>query len=76
MTGEQILLADDEPSSLQLARHLEQEGFRVQPAADGEAALQAVKQHRPALVVLNRKKSAGSRARIETVTGIGYKLAA
>ncbi|MFZ5879409.1 MAG: response regulator transcription factor [Chloroflexota bacterium] len=54
MSNELILLVDDEPSILQLARmYLEREGFRVQEAVDGEAALEAVARHRPALTVLD-----------------------
>jgi DNA-binding response OmpR family regulator len=54
MSSELILLVDDEPSILQLARmYMEREGFRVQEARDGEAALQAVESLRPALVVLD-----------------------
>ena len=54
MPSELILLVDDEPSILQLARmYLEREGFHVQEARDGEAALQAVNRLRPALVVLD-----------------------
>jgi DNA-binding response OmpR family regulator len=54
MSNELILLVDDEPSIVQLARmYLEREGFRIQEAADGEAALEAVKKHRPALTVLD-----------------------
>ena len=33
--------------------YLEREGFRIQMATDGEAALEAVKKHRPALAVLD-----------------------
>ncbi len=54
MPNELILLVDDEPSIIQLARmYLERDGFRVQEAADGEAALDAVARHRPALTVLD-----------------------
>jgi two-component system alkaline phosphatase synthesis response regulator PhoP len=54
MASELVLLVDDEPSILQLARmYLERDGFRVQEARDGEAALQAVESLRPALVVLD-----------------------
>lgn len=54
MTSELILLVDDEPSIIQLARmYLERDGFRVQEAADGESALEAVLKHRPALIVLD-----------------------
>ncbi len=49
-----ILLVDDEPSIIQLARlYLEREGFRVQAAGDGEAALEAVARLDPALMVLD-----------------------
>ncbi len=54
MPNELILLVDDEPSIIQLARmYLEREGFRVQDANDGEAALEAVSKYHPALVVLD-----------------------
>jgi DNA-binding response OmpR family regulator len=54
MTSELILLVDDEPSIVQLARmYFEREGFRVLEAGDGESALEAVAKHRPALIVLD-----------------------
>jgi DNA-binding response OmpR family regulator len=54
MPDELILLVDDEPSITQLARmYLEREGYRVMDVGDGEAALRAVSDHRPALVVLD-----------------------
>ena len=54
MSSELILLVDDEPSIIQLARmYFERDGFRVQEAGDGEAALEAVTKHRPALIVLD-----------------------
>ncbi|GAB4503666.1 MAG: two-component system response regulator PhoP [Anaerolineales bacterium] len=52
--SELILLVDDEPSIIQLARmYLEREGFRVQAVGDGEAALEAAASQRPALIVLD-----------------------
>ncbi len=54
MPSELILLVDDEPSITQLARmYLEREGYRVHEADDGESALEAVAQHKPALLVLD-----------------------
>ena len=54
MSSELILLVDDEPSIIQLARmYLEREGFRVQEVADGESALDAMLKQKPALVVLD-----------------------
>lgn len=54
MTGELILLVDDEPNILQLARmYLEREGFQVDAVGDGQAALEAVNRLRPALLVLD-----------------------
>jgi len=54
VSKELILLVDDEPSILQLARmYLEREGFRVQSVNDGEAALNQAAQQRPALIVLD-----------------------
>jgi DNA-binding response OmpR family regulator len=52
--NELILLVDDEPSIIQLARmYLEREGFHIESVNDGEAALDAVERHRPSLVVLD-----------------------
>lgn len=49
-----ILLVDDEPSIIQLARmYLERESFRVDAVGDGEAALSAAAAQRPALIVLD-----------------------
>ncbi len=54
MTGDLILLVDDEPNIIELAQlYLEREGFRTISAADGQAALDAVGKHRPDLVVLD-----------------------
>ncbi|HEY3073271.1 MAG TPA: response regulator transcription factor [Candidatus Limnocylindrales bacterium] len=49
-----ILVVDDEPKIVQLARdYLEHAGFAVATAGDGKEALTAVRQHRPDLVVLD-----------------------
>jgi two-component system, OmpR family, alkaline phosphatase synthesis response regulator PhoP len=54
MSSELILLVDDQPSIIQLARmYLERENFRVEAAGDGESALEAVKRLNPALVILD-----------------------
>jgi two-component system, OmpR family, alkaline phosphatase synthesis response regulator PhoP len=54
MTSELILLVDDEPSIVQLARmYLERENFQVEAAGDGEAALEAIERLTPDLVVLD-----------------------
>jgi len=54
MSSELILLVDDEPSIIQLARmYFERDGFRIQEAADGESALEAVAKYHPALIVLD-----------------------
>jgi len=54
MTGELVLVVDDEPNIVQLARmYLEREGFRVQAVGDGQAALEAVNRLRPMLIVLD-----------------------
>ena len=54
MSSELILLVDDEPSIVKLARmYLERENFRVEAADDGEAALEAVRRLNPRLVVLD-----------------------
>ncbi len=54
MPSELVLLVDDEPSILQLARmYLEREGYAVQEARDGESALEAVRRLQPALIVLD-----------------------
>jgi DNA-binding response OmpR family regulator len=52
--NELILLVDDEPSIVKLARmYLEREGFRVESAGDGETALDRVAREHPAMVVLD-----------------------
>jgi|SRR5579884_1035079 DNA-binding response OmpR family regulator len=49
-----ILLVDDEPAIRELAKlYLEQEGFRVEMVGRGDEALKQVRQHAPALVVLD-----------------------
>ncbi|MFM8320357.1 MAG: response regulator transcription factor [Chloroflexota bacterium] len=54
MPGELILLVDDEPNIVQLARmYLERDGFRVEAVGDGAAALPAVERLKPALLVLD-----------------------
>jgi len=54
MPKDLILLVDDEPSIVQLARiYLERDGFRVEAAGDGKAALHAVARLQPDLVVLD-----------------------
>jgi DNA-binding response OmpR family regulator len=54
MSSELILLVDDEPSIVQLARlYFERDGFRVLEAGDGEAAMETIHKHKPALVVLD-----------------------
>jgi two-component system, OmpR family, alkaline phosphatase synthesis response regulator PhoP len=52
--NELILLVDDEPSIVQLARmYLEREGFQIEAATDGNTALDKIEHHQPALVVLD-----------------------
>jgi DNA-binding response OmpR family regulator len=54
MSSELILLVDDEPSIIQLARlYFERDGFHVQEVGDGEAALDMITRLHPALVVLD-----------------------
>jgi DNA-binding response OmpR family regulator len=54
MTGELLLLVDDEPNIIELAQvYLEREGFRTISAANGKEALESVEKHRPDLVVLD-----------------------
>lgn len=54
MPHESVLLVDDEPSIIQLARmYLEREGFQVHSASDGESALASAASQRPALIVLD-----------------------
>lgn len=54
MTGEKILVVDDETNIIDLTRlYLEREGFRVEAAADGAQALEKIRDLKPALVVLD-----------------------
>jgi two-component system phosphate regulon response regulator PhoB len=52
--AERILVVEDEPDIQELIRfHLEQEGYQVEVADDGQAGLQAIRRRRPSLVVLD-----------------------
>ena len=54
MSGELILLVDDEPNIIELAQlYLEREGYQVISVQDGRSALEAVAERRPALMVLD-----------------------
>jgi two-component system alkaline phosphatase synthesis response regulator PhoP len=54
MSGELILVVDDEANIVELARlYLEREGFRVIAVGDGRAALESAEKERPALMVLD-----------------------
>jgi two-component system, OmpR family, alkaline phosphatase synthesis response regulator PhoP len=54
MANETILVVDDEPHIVELARlYLEQAGYRVESAADGQAALAQARRRHPALLVLD-----------------------
>jgi twitching motility two-component system response regulator PilH len=53
MTGN-ILVVEDSPTERQLIRKmLEEKGYRVEEAADGNAALAAVQREKPALLLLD-----------------------
>ena len=54
MTGERILVVDDETNIIDLTRlYLEREGFQVEAATDGAQALEKIRKLEPALVVLD-----------------------
>jgi len=54
MPKETILVVDDEPNIVELARlYLTQEGYRVESAGDGQTALDKITALKPALVVLD-----------------------
>jgi two-component system alkaline phosphatase synthesis response regulator PhoP len=54
MSGELILVIDDEPNIIDLVRlYLERDGFRVEGVGDGLAALESVERLRPALMILD-----------------------
>jgi two-component system alkaline phosphatase synthesis response regulator PhoP len=54
MSGETILIVDDEPKIVKTVRaYLEEAGFRVVVAGDGRGALAAFRHDRPALVILD-----------------------
>jgi DNA-binding response OmpR family regulator len=54
MSGELILVVDDEANIVELVRlYLQQEGFRVMAASDGVAALEVLGKERPDLLVLD-----------------------
>ena len=50
---ELILVVDDEPKIVRLARdYLEKHGFRVVSAADGQSALAVARHDKPDLIIL------------------------
>lgn len=54
MSGERILVVDDEPNIVDLVTmYLEREGYRVESATDGAQALKQIQELEPALVVLD-----------------------
>jgi DNA-binding response OmpR family regulator len=54
MSGEHILVVDDEPSIVEVVGlYLEREGYRVTAASDGQTALETVRRERPDLIVLD-----------------------
>ncbi len=54
MPGELILVVDDEQNIVELATlYLENEGYQVQAAYDGEQALRRFRENRPALIILD-----------------------
>jgi DNA-binding response OmpR family regulator len=54
MSGELILLVDDEANIIELAKlYLEREQFRIMSVGDGAQALEMIREHSPALVVLD-----------------------
>ncbi len=53
-TGQKVLVVDDEPDVLLLCRvNLEFEGYEVIEAADGEQALERIREDRPDVVLLD-----------------------
>ena len=54
MSKERILIVDDEPMVREVvARYLERDGFRVDSAADGKAALELARDHPPDVLILD-----------------------
>ncbi len=54
MSGSTILVVDDEPNIVQLARlYLRNEGYQVETAANGREALEKVRQTSPSLILLD-----------------------
>jgi len=54
MTGERILVVDDESHIVELVRlYLERDGFRVESASDGARGLRLALELRPALIILD-----------------------
>jgi DNA-binding response OmpR family regulator len=53
-TAQRVLVVDDEPMVREVvASYLQRDGYRVELAADGRSALDAARQRRPSLVVLD-----------------------
>jgi len=53
-TEKKILIADDEPDILEIIRYnLQQEGYEVMTARNGDEALESARKHQPALIILD-----------------------
>lgn len=54
MAGEEILIVDDNPQNLKLARLiLEKQGYAVRTAADAEQALETLASYEPRLILMD-----------------------
>ncbi len=78
VTGEKILIADDEPDILEIIYYnLKLAGYEVFTAKDGDDALQKVKQLKPDLIILDvmMPKKNGMEV-CEILSAISYQLSA
>jgi CheY-like chemotaxis protein len=52
--GDRVLIVDDNPTNLKLVAYLvKAQGYEVQTAADADAALASIAEHRPRLILMD-----------------------
>ena len=77
MSGEKILIVDDEEDMLELvAYNLTREGFRTVNAASGEEALKKARSEMPDLIVLDVFAGARTPGNLTSVEAFGQALRA
>ena len=73
MPEKKILLVDDNPRITAISSHLEQMGFKMFNALNGEKALESIKLNRPSLVILDMEMPGMDGLEVLTIIRSEYK---